>query len=327
MQELLRQFDRGQNPVLLLVEGSTEVEVRARLETLQDAVETARRDVPALKAELPLALWPSPDQQQVNRAAAHTLALRSNFYREAILEAGFNEAATQLAAGVFSSWQTQVTQPRVVWPESDSSRWLLSRVVGHTPEGWLALGAVGGLSDADAARLAANAEGVTACGWQMLGEALLDHVADRVGWLMAAMILTLAVCLRLTLRAWSMVLLGFASLAVGLVLLLAFMSLAGWRWNLMNLPALPLLLGAGVDYSIHVLHSLRRHGGDLSAMHRGMGRALLLCGGTTLAAFGSLAFSSNAGLGSLGQVCAVGVACVLVSTLYLMPAFAYPARR
>jgi predicted exporter len=327
MQELLRQFDRGRNPVLLLVEGRSEAEVRARLEALQGALDTARADLPTLKAELPLALWPSPVHQQANQAAAQRLSERSDHYRDAILAAGFNEAATLLATGVFKSWQSQMARPGVAWPETESSRWLLSRVVGHTGDQWLALGTVSGVSDEDALRVADRVQGVTASGWQMLGEALLDHVADRVGWLMAGMILAVALCLRMTLGTWGMVLMSFASLAVGLILLLEVMSLAGWSWNLMNLPALPLLLGASVDYSIHVLHSLRRHGGDLPAMHRGTGRALLLCGGTTMAAFGSLAFSSNAGLASLGQVCAVGVACVLVSTLYLMPAFAYPARR
>ena len=60
--------------------------------------------------------------------------------------------------------------------------------------------------------------------------------------------------------------------------------------------ALPLILGTGVDYSIFMQLALRRHGGDLQLAHRSVGRALLLCGGTAIAGFGSLGLSSNAGM-------------------------------
>jgi predicted RND superfamily exporter protein len=82
-----------------------------------------------------------------------------------------------------------------------------------------------------------------------------------------------------------------------------------------------------VDYTIHVQLSLRRHAEDIAAVCRTTGRALLLCAGTTIAAFGSLAWSSNAGLASLGTVCAVGVACMLVTALCFLPAWRYAARR
>jgi len=56
-------------------------------------------------------------------------------------------------------------------------------------------------------------------------------------------------------------------------------------------------------------------------MWRSTGRAILLCAGTTIIGFGSLAFANNAGLASLGLTCALGVGCVLVVTLGLLPAW------
>ena len=44
--------------------------------------------------------------------------------------------------------------------------------------------------------------------------------------------------------------------------LLSIMRLAGWSWNLLNLMALPLILGTGVDYSIFMQLALRRYHGD-----------------------------------------------------------------
>ena len=88
------------------------------------------------------------------------------------------------------------------------------------------------------------------------------------------------------------------------------MKIFGWSWNLLNLMALPLILGTGVDYSIFMqLALLRRHGGDLKLAHQSVGRALLLLRRrSAIAGFGTLALSSNAGLSSLGRVCAIGIA-------------------
>jgi lauroyl/myristoyl acyltransferase len=108
-------------------------------------------------------------------------------------------------------------------------------------------------------------------------------------------------------------------IVAGFAGLLAVMSLFGWSWNLLNLMAVPLLLGAGVDYTIHTQLALRRHEGDAMAVRRTTGRALLLCAGTTIVGFGSLTWAGNAGLASLGKICAAGVACVLFVSLCLLP--------
>src|SRR5205814_5240443 len=77
--------------------------------------------------------------------------------------------------------------------------------------------------------------------------------------------------------------------------------------------------GRGVDYRIFMQLALRRHQGDLKMAYRSVGRALLLCGGTAVSGFGSLAWSSNAGMASLGQVCAVGIAGNMLISVFLLP--------
>ena len=114
----------------------------------------------------------------------------------------------------------------------------------------------------------------------------------------------------------------FFSIAVLLLsglCLLAAMKLFGWSWNLFNLMALPLILGTGVDYSIFMQLALRRHGGDLKLAHQSVGRALLLCGATAIAGFGSLGLSSNAGMASLGRICAIGIGCNMLLSVFLLP--------
>src|SRR6185436_6534515 len=65
--------------------------------------------------------------------------------------------------------------------------------------------------------------------------------------------------------------------------------------------------------------ALRRHHGDLHIAHRSVGRALLLCGGTAIAGFGSLGFSSNAGMAGLGKVCAIGIGSNMLISVFLLP--------
>ena len=67
--------------------------------------------------------------------------------------------------------------------------------------------------------------------------------------------------------------------------------------------------------------ALRRHGGDLCLVRRSIGRALLLCGGTAIAGFGSLGCSSNPGMASLGKVCAVGIGANMIFSVFLLPAW------
>ena len=97
------------------------------------------------------------------------------------------------------------------------------------------------------------------------------------------------------------------------------MAVLHWDWNILNLMALPLLLGMGVDFSIHMQFTLRRYGGDLLTVRRSVGRALLQAGATTVAGFGSLGFSTNAGMASLGKVCALGITLALLVAVYPLP--------
>src|SRR6185295_8773278 len=135
------------------------------------------------------------------------------------------------------------------------------------------------------------------------------------------MVALLAVSLWLAFRNVTDIFISVIALAFSGVCLWAVMSLADWSWNLLNLMALPLLLGMGVDFSIHMQLALRRHHGDLGLVRSSVGRALLLAGATTVAGFASLILSSNAGMASLGKVCAVGISCAMFTSIYLLPAW------
>ena len=97
------------------------------------------------------------------------------------------------------------------------------------------------------------------------------------------------------------------------------MGLAGGTWNFLNIFAVPLTVGIGMDYSIHLIFALRRTGGDIQAVWQGVGLALLFCGCSTAVGFGSLAMASSVGLSSLGSLCALGVLLTMAGAVVLLP--------
>ena len=120
--------------------------------------------------------------------------------------------------------------------------------------------------------------------------------------------------------AGPLVVLGVVGSAI--LWLLALMYLFGWKADLFNLIALPLLVGMGVDSGIHMVHRLR-YGGDADGLLRtSTARAVVLSALTTLASFGTLAFTPHRGMASLGQLLALGIAMILIANLAVLPALA-----
>jgi hypothetical protein len=286
---------------------------------------------------LPAALWPRPEFQTANRPVAGQLAARRESLRAAAESRGFTGNALAVTENILNVWQRIASTTGVLWPTNDMSRWILEKFVARTPTNFYALGLIYPATNSIAGSAPQSAfrtpnagplsglraqlpgDGVWLAGWDMLGSALLEVVAQDFWRVMLPMLALLLVSLRLAFKRFTEVLLSLATLGFSLLCLLALMRLAGWSWNLLNLMALPLLLGAGVDYSIHMQLALRRHGGNITETRGGVGRALFLCAGSTVAGFGSNIWSSNGGLVSLGQVCAAGIAFTYLTSVYLLP--------
>jgi predicted RND superfamily exporter protein len=262
----------------------------------------------------------------VDREVLRPVVQRGAELRQAVLAHGFTSNSLALTDSLLATWATAVSRPETFWPSNAASRWVLDKVVGKTVDGIFALGL---LHPADDRRVTREfleslpddlrAQGVLVSGWEFLGPTIFEMVMREFPLVITPIAALVLVSLWLAFRKFTDVLLSAATLAFSAVALQAIMDLVGWRWNLMNLMALPLLLGMGVDYSIHIQLALRRYNGDLAAVRKSVGRALLLAGTTTVVGFGSLSFSMNAGMASLGKVCALGIALALVTAVYLLP--------
>ncbi len=323
MEHLGRKLHRIREPLWLLVTGKDENEVAERLSRSGQGLKAALLQKTVKSYALPEAIWPRSWRQSENRTTATWLVQKRDALDHAALEAGFNSNALEWTAEMFDFWEAASRSNGVMWPSNTVSRWIFEHFTARTPEGFV----VAGILDTSASspealsnlKRSMHCEGVWLTGWSMLGEALLMHVQDRLWMAMIPMFGVLLFILWLTLGNVGEMLLCLIVPCAGVVGLLAVMSVAGWSWNLMNLTALPLLLGAGVDYGIHMQLSLGRHAGDVHLARRKTGRALIVCAATTMAGFGSLAWSSNAGLASLGKVCATGIGVTLLAGVGALP--------
>lgn len=94
-------------------------------------------------------------------------------------------------------------------------------------------------------------------------------------------------------------------------------------FNFANIIVLPLLLGLGVDSSIHIVHRLRLMQYQQSEILKtSTARGIFFSGLTTVFSFTSLAFISHAGTASLGLLLTIGILLTLICTLVVLPAFA-----
>lgn len=329
VEEIKTRMNRTQEPLWLIVGGTNELDVGRRLDAVHHVLKSAASNQSITSFTLPNTLWPRPDFQEANRPALQRLLQQQETLFEQAQTHGFTRDSLPLTDSIFKTWRRALTLPAPFWPDNSISDWIFKKLTARNGQ-LLALGLVypapAASSDSPASELARITtwtrqlpDSVWVAGWGQLGSTLLARVQKNLAGVLGAIVTLILLSLWLAFRRWTEVFLSFATLAFSLLGLWTIMVLVGWNWNVLNLTALPLLLGAGVDYSLHIQMSLRRHGGDARATRSVVGRALFLCAATTFIGFGSLSWSSNAGLASLGQICATGIALVAFTAVILLP--------
>ncbi len=108
-------------------------------------------------------------------------------------------------------------------------------------------------------------------------------------------------------------------LALGLPMLVALMGLFNVSWNFANFFGLPILIGAGHEYGVFMVHRFEEAKQNPRRAWRRWDvsdRALLLCAYITSSSFGFFwLLAHHQGLKSLGLVMALGTACIYLATV------------
>jgi predicted RND superfamily exporter protein len=149
------------------------------------------------------------------------------------------------------------------------------------------------------------------------GTATATSLREAVSWALAAITILLVVLWRRPLEA----LLVLGPLFLAGLFTVGVMAATGLSFNFINVIALPLLLGIGVDSGIHLVTRARRPltGGE-RLVDTVTARGVLWSALTTLVSFSTLALSGHRGLASLGLLLALGMATTLISMLGVLPA-------
>jgi predicted exporter len=307
-------------PYWVLASGKSVRQVRAELEKLEGPLGENLSAGRISSFNLPTEIWPKEEWQQTNAPLLREIAGRRTELTRAALSHGFTTNALELTSVVLDEWQDYAVQ-KVEWPRGRIAEWLLPKFVSITPTNYIALGLLYPTASFDAAKIVPPpiAEDTIVSGWGLLGKEVLKHVEREVPLISVAVLLIVLAALYLTFRNWTDVGLSFAVLALSGLILLGTMGVLKWDWNLINLTSLPLLLGMGIDYSIHIQLTLRRLKGNRKATFQSVGRALLLAGSTSIIGFALLGNSSNLGMSSLGKVCAMGLTILLLVSVFLLP--------
>lgn len=108
-------------------------------------------------------------------------------------------------------------------------------------------------------------------------------------------------------------------LVAGFVWMVGLMKLIGMQLTIVNVMGLPMIIGIGIDYGVHIVHRWRIEGSNkVNKIFASTGKAILLSAITTMLAFGSLIFSIWRGFGSLGGAMFIGVGACFLSTVIIL---------
>lgn len=296
--------------------------------TLRQSIIATQKALKSQEVEahlLPLALVPNDDAQKANLAILQSLAGREDALKQAIDAAGFTDVAFALTQRVLSQWREwAAAKPALpLWPKPVVLENLGDIVSQHVEHGMMAVGSVRlaqgrTLETAPVLHEVEKIPGAHAAGWAFLRTSLEPLLKKEILRVCVPTVVIACVLFLLVFHGWRERVFALLTLAASGWILLGGMSAWNLTWNLMSVGAVPLCLGLGLDFTIHVMHSLREPGMSRERI-ASLGRSLAYCGLSTGLAFGALAVGSNRGLITLGMTAMIGVLTMLVTAAFALP--------
>jgi len=148
--------------------------------------------------------------------------------------------------------------------------------------------------------------------------------------IMPAIFIVICVILLIMFKSLSYVFLPMIGLTISIIWLFGTMVLLGISFNMMMVAIVPLLMGLGVDYSVHLFHNYRselksgkKPGSAIIASIKDVGTAMFLATITTVIAFLSFLTASVPPLRDFGLLCALGIIYTLITALTFQAAVRY----
>jgi len=212
-------------------------------------------------------------------------------------------------------------------PESVSSRWH-----SHTGEYLMAIYPSANIGDDESLRrFVRSIQQVTpqATGMPVISLEAGDAVIGAFVQAFSLALVGVVVALLIMLRSIKYTVLVLIPLLLSSIFTGVFTVLLDVPFNFANIIALPLLLGLGIDSSLHMVHrSMDNKVENEVLIHTSTARAIFYSALTALVDFASLMFSSHKGTASMGTLLTVGLSFTLICTLIILPSLLRkPAQR
>jgi predicted exporter len=356
MDGMMRLQEKMQPPELLgewlpvLVHATTEAELCTSLATARTALQQAQQQGEISSFYLPESLAPNQSYQTQNfplltrliasKEQAFKTAEAAGFITDEVPKAPTDQNSPTetappddektdsliLAKQIFANWETWLKQPLSLpqWPDHALMEGSLGKILQLKPgsmnaSGFLRMPPGGKPAESPLVKQLETLPGIYPGGWNYLKESLKPLLALEIRRVCLPAGIILLVLLVFVFKNVREITLVLASILFSGLILLATMSAFGIEWNFVNIGAVPLSLGLGLDFNIHMIYALRRLHTNAEATANGIGRALAYCGLSTGLGFGALAMSGNRGLITFGQCAMIGVLATLFTAAFLLP--------
>jgi len=167
-------------------------------------------------------------------------------------------------------------------------------------------------------------------GYSVIEYEINDVMMDANQIVIPLIFVVISIILFISFFKISYVLLPLLGLSISVIWLFGTMVLMGMQFMIMEVALIPMLMGLGVDYSVHMFHDYRAELGKgkkpsqaIITSITDVGMAMFLATITTFIAFLSFLTATMAPLRDFGVLCAIGIAYVFIVTITLQASLRY----
>ena len=202
IEHLYSKLTDDRDLISFIAVGQNEADLLERLRSLDRKIKHAQDEGLLKSAVSPLMIFPDAEAQRANLNAARGILSDRERLVKAVANAGFHEDAFSLTKAVFDYWDRWAkSSPFPIWPQNETSAWILQRVIGREGQGFVALGVLQPAPGADEKLLGLQSENIHLVSWPLLGRELRRVIPREFAILFATLLGVLLILLAIAFRS------------------------------------------------------------------------------------------------------------------------------
>jgi len=163
-------------------------------------------------------------------------------------------------------------------------------------------------------------------GFIAVGRDEMVYSQQGLGYTTAIALVAILFLLIISFRMWIAPLLAMGNLIIGIIWAIGLAAAVVGQLNIMTQMMAVILLGLGIDFSIHLMSGFTEWRAAGDTIHQALektflksGKGIITGGMTTAAAFLAMTISHSRGMKEMGLVTGFGLLAILLSTMLFMP--------